>query len=1510
MKGSGGAAWVDVLPSMGRFATNMTRGVTSAARTAGQAAGRQFSSSVNAGAKAGGGATALVKELEEAAKRSARAVQAEKVAIQKARSAEVAATQKVTAAETTLQQRRAAASAAAKSTAAAESALVARRSAMDDAIRTVSVQESALNEARTSGKMSAAQLSKMEATLAAARTRAESASQAVMRGEVGIEAARARELASSSQITAAEASLTTARGRSEAATSKSTNTLDALKAAQNENRAVTDQLSEAQKYASTRAGRLSDSLDDVGESAGRSEGWFTRASKGARGLAGAALSAVKPLAGMAAGFALIVGAGNVISLGNEYTATMNELGAVSNATSSQMQQFRTVTRELGSDLTLPATSGKDAAGVLLELAKGGLTASQSMDAARGTILLAAAAQVDGARAAEIQSNAINQFGLKAKDASMVADVLANTANAAAGGVDDIATSMKYVGPVARSMGISIGDTASSIGLLANNGLKGDTAGTALRGMLVSLAAPSKKAGDAIASLNIEAFDSNGKFVGMRKVIEQLSVAQKEMTKEQFAGAAAVAFGREPLAAVTALASSGAGAYDKMTASVTRQGGAADVANSKMQGLGGAMDKLQSQLEDVALGIYDTVTPFLTGAVNGIAGYLDAAGGGVSRFLKTAGGLATLAIGGRGQMIPSMPGIDPAVVQGILTAHDVVMAAFGDIRSFVVDSLIPSLANIATVVGPVAALVGGILVGAFRLAAGVLKMIGPPLVAVTGWMRDNQTLVLSLAGAIGVLVTAYKIQAAIVSAGSLMRYVASMRIVVATQKVWNAVMVAFNIISNANPIGLIIVAIVALVAALVIAYQRSETFRNIVQGALAGVVTAVKWVGAAFVWLWTNGIKPAIAWISTAAMWLWNSVLKPTFDGIAAAVRFVVLVVTTYVRMWIAIFQAVGRAIAYVWTNYISPVFELIGAMIRVVVGAAFSWLWSSVIQPVTAWISTAILWLWTNAISPALTAVANAVRWVGSVFSWLWTNAISPVLTWIAAAAVRWWQQVSSSFMNVVRFVRDVLGTVFTWLRDTIIRPVFNGIRDTISRVWNGGIKPIFDKIASVARDTIPKAFRTMRDGVGKAWEFMKSAAKAPIKFVVNTVVNDALIGNFNKVATAFGTKKMPRISLPDGFAGGGIIPGYQSAKRDDQMRPMRSGEGVLVPEVVRALGPGFVHGLNRAGNSGGVRAVRNVAGYAKGGIVGAATAGWDWAKGAAGKAWDWTKNAAETAANVVRDPLGTLGKLVKSVIGKIPGAGRMTEVAGGMGRKVLDGAIAAIKRIGESDGAGTGKNGDLPKSSLMKVSGFAGGPGVGPMGGYLRIAAARAWEAMQKASGGALGLTEGYRDLANQNKRWAMYKAGGNLAAVPGSSVHGLGNAADIGAGQGWARSNGARYGWVNTGLGFSQREPWHFEYRGSRTAAGGMSTGGIVEPTLYDNGGYLPVGTSLVANKTGRPEPVFTSEQFAELRRERSSGRSDGDTTVIANIGGTGNHHEDIRDVKRALRDREHGGRGGSSR
>ncbi|WP_228535897.1 phage tail tape measure protein [Nocardia sp. BSTN01] len=310
--------------------------------------------------------------------------------------------------------------------------------------------------------------------------------------------------------------------------------------------------------------------------------------------------------------------GQVIKIGNEFTTTLNTMKAVANASASEMADVSAKAKALGNDITLPGTSANDAAAAMTELAKGGFNVKQSMDAAKGSLQLAAAAQIDAAQAATIQSAALQAFGLQAGDATRVADVLANTANASSAEITDVAYALQSGGAVAHQFGLTVEDTAAAIGLFANSGIKGSDAGTLLKSALLALTDQGKPAQQAMHSLNLTVYDAQGKFVGLHSLFGQLQDASKRMTDQQYQAATATLFGSDAARLAGIAAEKGAAGYDAMHDAMSRQGSAADVANAKMQGLPGAMERIQNAAEGMALEVYDLAKGPLTAFASGAA----------------------------------------------------------------------------------------------------------------------------------------------------------------------------------------------------------------------------------------------------------------------------------------------------------------------------------------------------------------------------------------------------------------------------------------------------------------------------------------------------------------------------------------------------------------------------------------------------------------------------------------------------------------------------------------------------------------------------------------------------------------------------------------------------------------------------------------------------------------------------------------------------------------------------
>lgn len=352
-------------------------------------------------------------------------------------------------------------------------------------------------------------------------------------------------------------------------------------------------------------------------------------------------SEVSSLAGFLAGGALILGGAEIIKEGNAYQRQMNTLRAVTGANAVQMQHAAVVAKQLGADLSLPASTATDAAEAMVDLAKAGFRADQAISASRAALELSTGLHVDAAKAAMYLGDVMDQFALDAGHAGQAADTLAATATGASGGIRDIWYAMKYAGPVAHSLSISMQDTAAAIVGLGKAGIIGQTAGTTLRGALSNLAAPTDQMKDGLKTLGIEAFDSSGKFKGLATVIGGLHKAQERLSQQDFVGAVKKAFGKPAMSGMIALGHQGVEAFEAARQTVSQYGKAADVAGAQSKGLTGAMTQLKTQARQSGLAIYEGLAPGLEFLARGMTRALASATPHITDFIHYGNDLATL-----------------------------------------------------------------------------------------------------------------------------------------------------------------------------------------------------------------------------------------------------------------------------------------------------------------------------------------------------------------------------------------------------------------------------------------------------------------------------------------------------------------------------------------------------------------------------------------------------------------------------------------------------------------------------------------------------------------------------------------------------------------------------------------------------------------------------------------------------------------------------------------------------
>lgn len=187
--------------------------------------------------------------------------------------------------------------------------------------------------------------------------------------------------------------------------------------------------------------------------------------------------------------------------GMSFDQSMANVAAISGATGDEIAALRDKAKEMGATTKFTATEAADA---FSYMAMAGWDASQMMDGISGIMNLAAASGEDLATTSDIVTDALTAFGLSAEDSGHFADVLAAASSAANTNVGLMGETFKYVAPLAGAMGYSVEDMATAIGIMANSGIKGSQAGTALRMAISQLANPSEKVAAALDDLGLSA----------------------------------------------------------------------------------------------------------------------------------------------------------------------------------------------------------------------------------------------------------------------------------------------------------------------------------------------------------------------------------------------------------------------------------------------------------------------------------------------------------------------------------------------------------------------------------------------------------------------------------------------------------------------------------------------------------------------------------------------------------------------------------------------------------------------------------------------------------------------------------------------------------------------------------------------------------------------------------------------------------------------------------------------
>lgn len=700
------------------------------------------------------------------------------------------------------------------------------------------------------------------------------------------------------------------------------------------------------------------------------------------------------------------------------------------------------------------------------------------------------------------------------------------------------------------------------------------------------------------------------------------------------------------------------------------------------------------------------------------------------------------------------------------------------------------------------------------------------------------------------------------------------------------------------------------------------WNKVLRPALDGIWAALQWVGDKAMWLWNEIFKPvwdgivfaaklafailvtgvlapiwlAIQLVGAIALWLWEDCFRPTWD-------------------------AISKGALWVWDNVLSPVFDDIWEGIQWV-GDKFAWLYDSAVKPSADWIAEKATWLWEKGLEPALGWIWDGLKWVGEKFGWLYDEAVKPVADWIVDKADWLWDKGLEPAFDTIMDGVALVGDAFESARKAIgvawdkVKDIAKGpVNFVIEWVYTKGIKAVWDKVADfVGLGKLPKGPKLLEAGgtVGTGWGVAK-----PMKVNKPT----AIVGE--------GDPRYPEYVIPTDpryrsralalhaqagtqlLADGGIIGGVWDWTKDkvsdvvgkgidwaktgaDLMLHPSKVWNALTKPILSKVSAGV--GDSKMGDAIGKIPGKMVRGL-KDKIVDAVssltseTGGWGgvWQKpvtagigtrfGIPGPHWSSGYHTGLDFPAATGTPIKAVANGRVSLATSGGPYGKHVIIDHGGGLQSLYAHMSKLRTTAPKSVNGGSRIGDVGATGNttgphLHLEARLNGKPVDPMkylsggGGGFDAKAQGAAQQYAKSILGQYGW--GPSQFGPLKKLWDGESNWRWNARNPSSGAYGIPQALPPEkmrtAGADWLTNYKTQIRW---GLSYIKGRP---DY-GSPSAA--YSKWLARSPHWYDDGGYLPPGLSLVANGTGRPEPVFTGSQWDDIRAAKSGG-----TTVHSEV------------------------------
>ena len=389
----------------------------------------------------------------------------------------------------------------------------------------------------------------------------------------------------------------------------------------------------------------------------------------------------------ATGAAMVAPLALPISTAMDFEAAMSKVKAITNSTDEDMARLTQTARDLGANTQYSAT---EAAQAMSYLGMAGWKTEQIIAGMPGLLDLAAASGEDLARVSDIVSDDLTAFHMSADQAAHMADVMAAASTNANTNVSMMGETFKYAGGIAGSLGYSLEDVALATGLMANAGIKGEMAGTALRSIMTRLVTPTGEASLALEQVGFSAKNADGSIKPFRDQLKALRSAMQNMTSAQKAEFAQTVAGTEAMTGFLDVINASDADLNKMTSAVDNSDGASKkMANTMSNNAKGAMKEFRSSVEEVEIIVGNAFLKAITTATKAVTEFVKAFGEFAKEHPQLVGGIVT-AIAAIGGLLVALGSVGLAV-SAISTAFGALAPIFTAVGSVLSVGLAPILA---------------------------------------------------------------------------------------------------------------------------------------------------------------------------------------------------------------------------------------------------------------------------------------------------------------------------------------------------------------------------------------------------------------------------------------------------------------------------------------------------------------------------------------------------------------------------------------------------------------------------------------------------------------------------------------------------------------------------------------------------------------------------------------------------------------------------------------------------